>query len=141
MARTELGAIIDELVTHQTTLDVGPAYDEPPESIDQPCWLNFPVSGSLNTFAHGAEDFHTIGICYVMGRSLLEINAKKARPIITKLADQLDGDLDLGATVEFWMGLRYEYGLIETISSPEMPLFGLYFELDVVVKDAETATV
>ena len=148
MARTTIGSIIDVLVTHEESLTPSikaltsfNVYDEAPENVISPAWLNFPERG---TFPHAigpggsdfAEDNHTIVCACVKDRALLPEDEKMMRPLITEFPDVLSGDLTLGNTVAHINDVTYEYGLIEAYSSPGQPMFGVLFRVTVTVKDA-----
>ena len=137
MARTEIGLIIDELVTLEKTLtETAAAFDETPETVGAtPAWLNFPRSGTLNEQTGWAEDNHTLVCACVKRRALLPADEAMMRPLITKFPDLLSDNLSLGGTVAHVDEVRYEYGLIEGLSSPEEPMFGVLFTVDVTCKD------
>ena len=140
MARTKIGAIIDQLVTLQQTLDVDKAYDEAPEHIAGPSWVNFPYSGIIpHAIGPGgsdfAEDTHTIICACIKERALLPEDEQIMRPLITEFPDALSGDLTLGGTVEHIDTVEYEYGAIEMMSPQAQPMFGVLFRVTVTVKD------
>ena len=148
MARTTIGSIIDVLVTHEesltpsvTSLSSFNVYDEAPENVASPAWLNFPERGAFpHAVGPGGADFsedqHVIVCACVKNRALLPEDEKLMRPLITEFPDALSGDLTLGDTVAHIDTVEYEYGLIEAYSSPNQPMFGVLFRVTVTVKDA-----
>lgn len=137
MARTQIGTIIQELVNlEQTLTGADTAYVDTPESLGAtPAWLNFPIRGELSAQTGWAEDRHTIGCACVKRRALLSRDEQLMRPLITQFPDLLCANLTLNGTVEFIDRITYTYGLIEALSSPDEPVFGILFEVEVVVKD------
>jgi len=140
MARTELGDIIDELVTLERQLTGSKvAYDEAPESIaTAPAWLNFPMRGTFRAQTGWSEDSHTMGCACVKRRALMAQDEALMRPLITQFPDLLHQNLMLNGTVAHIQDIRYQYGVIETLSSPEEPMWGVMFEVDFIVKDVIT---
>lgn len=138
MARTQLDTIIDELVTlEQGITGAEISYADVPEGVAAaPCWLNMPLRGRMTSPTKDkSEDVHTIVCACVKRRALSPADDALMKPFITKFMDELDGSQSLSGNVEFIVEVRYEYGLIETLSSPDDLMFGVYFEVDVMVKD------
>jgi len=142
MARTAIGSIIDELVTIEAALTGTKAtYDEMPESIAAtPAWLNFPLSGILNEHSGMSDDEHVIGCACVVRRALSPSDETLMRPMITRFADALSDNITLGGTVMSILETTYEYGLIETLSSPEDLMFGIMFRVRVHCQESITVS-
>jgi len=140
MARTQVGAIIDKLVAIQETLDVSKAYDEAPENIAGPSWINFPSTGIIpQAIGAGGSDFaednHTIICACIKHRALLPEDEQIMRPLITEFPDALSADITLGGTVAHIDTVEYEYGAIEMLSPRAEPMFGVLFRVTVTCKD------
>jgi len=137
MARTEIGSIIDALVEIEKGLTGAEAvYDETPLSVAAtPAWLNFPLTGELNEGSQIADDHHTLGCACVKREGLLPADEALMRPMITRFADALSDNLTLNGTVTLVQETTYEYGLIEILSAPDDPMFGILFRVRVFVDD------
>ena len=97
--------------------------------------INYPRTGSLNAQTGWAEDRHTI-LCACVKRTALKSGDEELmRPMITRFPDVLHANLTLNGTVAHITEVRYEYGLIDVLSTPEEQFFGVLFEVDVIVKD------
>lgn len=140
MARTEIGLIIDQLrALEETITGTSVTYDETPETIgDTPAWINMPFQGRLDAMTGWSEDQHVIVCACLTRRSLLPADEALMRPMITRFADAVHGSLTLGGTVAHVGTIEYEYGYIETFSSPDQPMFGVLFRVEVIVKDTIT---
>ena len=142
MARTQIGTIIDELVTLQEALTPTVSvssfvvYDEAPENVSGLCWINFPGPGVLNEInEYVSHDNHTISCACVKDRALLPQDEKIMRPIITQFPDAVAADVTLNGTVAHVDSIEYEYGLIETLSGPDQLMFGVLFRVNFTCKD------
>lgn len=140
MARTEIGLIIDQLrALEETITGTSVTYDETPETIgDTPAWVNMPYQGQLSAMTGWAEDQHIIICACLTRRSLLPSDEALMRPMITRFADALHASLTLSGVVAHIGAIEYEYGYIETFSSPDQPMFGVLFRVEVICKDTIT---
>jgi hypothetical protein len=147
MARTEIGTIIDELVTLEETLTPSVSaisaftvYDEAPENVVGPAWINFPDSGlfPMGFGVGGAtltDDTHTIICACIKDRALLPQDEKMMRPLITQFPDLLAANLSLNSTVCQIDRVEYEYGFLEVLSSQRQSMFGVLFRVVVRLEE------
>jgi len=142
MSRTEIGLIIDELVTLERAITgTQAAYDESPDNIaSAPAWVNMPRSGTFRAQTGWAEDTHTLICACVKRGALASADERLMRPMITRFPDKLHENLTLNGTVEHIGDIRYEYGFIEILSTQEDFFFGVLFEVDITVKDTITVS-
>lgn len=137
MARTELGDIIEQVVAlERTVTGTKAAYVDTPENIaSAPAWINFPRTGEFTAQTGWAEDRHTLACACVKRGALKPSDERLMRPMITRFPDVLHANLTLGGTVAHIETIRYDYGLIEVLSTPDDWYFGVLFEVVVIVKD------
>ena len=140
MARTEIGLIIDQLRTLEAAVTgTSVTYDETPETIgDTPAWVNMPMQGEMSAQTGWAEDRHTIICACLTRRSLLPSDEALMRPMITRFPDKVHAALTLSSTVAHVGRIEYEYGYIDAFSTPDLPMFGVLFRVEVICKDTIT---
>ena len=137
MARTEMGDIIEELVTLERAITgTRAAYAEGPESIaSAPAWVNFPRAGMFSAQTGWGDDLHTLACACVKRGALHTGDERLMRPMITRFPDALHANLTLNGKITAVEAIRYEYGLIEVLSTEEESFFGVLFEVDLRVND------
>lgn len=143
MARTEIGLIIDQLrALEEAVTGTAVTYDETPETVgDTPAWINMPYQGELSALTGWSEDRHVIICACLTRRSLLPSDEALMRPMITRFPDRVHASLTLSSTVAHVGRIEYEYGYIEAFSTPNDPMFGVLFRVEVIVKDTITVAV